>query len=154
MLNKFLGTFLVFTTLGYIASGPVGANDMLDAADVAIGEDLSMACTACHSFIKNDPLPVKVVQGIADIVYIGPNLFGVYKRKIGTAYDYAYSEALLKEKKKGTVWTVDKLDEWIKSPMTFVKGTYMPFNGLLDPQDRADVIAYLMTLKDKDQKSL
>ncbi|MBL7047730.1 MAG: cytochrome c family protein [Candidatus Marinimicrobia bacterium] len=152
MYNKFIGTFLVLTTLGCFVSSIVEANDMLDAADVEIGEDLSMACTACHSFVKDDPTPVKVVTSISDVVYIGPNLYGVYKRKIGTAEDYAYSDALVKEKEAGRVWTVDKLDEWIKSPMTFVKGTYMPFNGLLDPQDRADVIAYLMTLKDTGKK--
>mgnify|MGYP003336151950 CR=1 FL=1 len=50
-------------------------------------------------------------------------------------------------KAKGVVWTPGNLDQFITSPTKFVPGTRMPFAGLPDAKDRADVIAYLLTLK-------
>ena len=43
----------------------------------------------------------------------------------------------------GGSWTFDRLDEWLTSPRKFANGTKMTFAGLSNPQDRADVIAYL-----------
>lgn len=109
-------------------------NDMLEAASEENGHEISLACNACHTFDKGGPDKV------------GPNLFGIIGSKRAHEKRYPYSQALLKMSHQ--VWTIDALDKWLKSPATFAPGTKMPYGGLLDPQDRADVIAYLLTLKE------
>jgi cytochrome c len=50
-------------------------------------------------------------------------------------------------KKYGVTWNGETLDEFLANPSAKVPGTAM--GGILtDPQQRADVIAYLSTLKD------
>jgi cytochrome c len=45
--------------------------------------------------------------------------------------------------KKGGTWNWDNLSQWLTSPRNFAPGTKMTFAGLSNPQDRADVIAFL-----------
>lgn len=118
--------------IGQTASGS-GTNDMLAAADVKVGLEISKTCNACHTFNK----------GEADKT--GPNLFGIYGAKHAHKKDFVFSDALLKMKDK--TWTVDELYLWLRDPAAYAPGTKMSFSGLLDPQDRLDLIAYLMTLK-------
>ena len=82
------------------------------------------ACTDCHSLDQND---------------VGPRHRGVYGRKAGSLPDYRYSDALKSAK---IVWTEETLDKWLTDPQTFVPGVKMFFH-LDNPQDRADVIAFL-----------
>lgn len=107
-------------------------NDMLAAASPENGHSLSLTCTVCHTFDKGGPDQT------------GPNLFGIVGAKHAHEARYSYSPAL--QKMKQETWTVDRLDQWIKGPGLYAPGTKMNFGGLLDPQDRADLIAYLMTL--------
>jgi cytochrome c len=58
---------------------------------------------------------------------------------------YAFSSAL--EKHKGQKWDPEALNEWLDNPQHFAPGTKMTFAGFPKAQDRADVIAYLQTLK-------
>lgn len=109
-------------------------NDMLDAADVKNGEAISMSCTVCHTFNKGGPNKT------------GPNLFGIFGAKHAHLKEYAYSDALLRMKDQ--TWTVDELYKWLRDPSVYAPGTKMTFSGLLDPQDRMDLIAYLMTLRE------
>jgi cytochrome c len=92
------------------------------------GKVLYQNCTSCHSIDEND---------------IGPKHRGVVGRKAGTVPDYAYSPAL---KASGIVWDEAHLNLWLTNPSAMVPGTKMYFM-LKDPQDRADVIAYLAELK-------
>lgn len=108
-------------------------NDMLAAASVKNGHALTTACTICHSFDKGGP------------DQSGPNLYGIVGAKHAHSPSFEYSDALKKMHDK--TWTVDRLDEWLKAPSSYAPGTLMFFGGLLDPQDRADVVAYLRTLK-------
>lgn len=108
-------------------------NNMLAAASINEGKQIALICIACHSLKKDGPNK------------IGPNLFGIVGAKKGRKKNYDYSPAF-KKMKQGT-WTVDELSEWLKDPEEFVPGNKMSFLGILDPQDRMDVIAYLMTLK-------
>lgn len=98
------------------------------SADPARGKTLYQGCTACHSIDEND---------------IGPKHRGVVGRRAGTVEDYAYSPAL---KTSGLTWDARTLDRWLSNPSELVPGTKMYFK-LDSPQDRADVIAYLMQLK-------
>jgi cytochrome c len=76
---------------------------------------------------------------------VGPSLFGVVGRKAGTAPSLLGASENLK--KYGVIWSAETLDEFLADPNAKVPGT--PMAGVLaDPQQRADVIAYLSTLKE------
>ena len=75
---------------------------------------------------------------------VGPSLAGVVGRKAGTAEKYSYSEAM---KNSGLTWDAPTLDIYLTKPKTKVPGTKMTFAGLPNESDRADIIAYLSTLK-------
>ena len=92
------------------------------------GKVLYQSCSSCHSIDEND---------------IGPKHRGVVGRKAGSVPDYAYSPAL---KASGIVWDKANLNRWLTNPSDMVPGTKMYF-FLKEPQDRADVIAYLAELK-------
>ena len=110
------------------ASGPPLAT-LLAKSDVAHGETVFKKCAACHT----------INAGGAN--GIGPNLHGVVGEAIGKGVGgFAFSEAL---SGIGGQWTFDQLNSWLESPRKFAPGTKMTFAGLGDPQDRADVIAYL-----------
>ena len=85
-------------------------------------------CRACHSFTQGGPNMT------------GPNLYGVFGRKVASKADYAYSAAL---SAKSWSWDAEHLDGWLKSPRTYVPGTKMSFYGVPDDQDRRDLIGYL-----------
>ena len=102
------------------------------AGNAKSGEQVFARCALCHSNAKGDGNK------------IGPNLFGVVGRKAGTAPQFSYSAAM---KSAGFVWTNDKLDAYIKSPPTVVPGNKMMFAGIPSAGQRADLIAYLDTLK-------
>ncbi|MCF8707343.1 c-type cytochrome [Rhizorhapis sp. SPR117] len=113
---------------GEAAAGPSIAT-LLASADPAKGEGVFKKCIACHT----------VNQGGAN--GIGPNLYSVVGEEIGTGKaGFAFSDAL---KSKGGEWTFEALDEWLTSPRKFAPGTKMTFAGLGNPEDRANVIAYM-----------
>ena len=111
---------------------PIGP--LLAKADAKKGQDLTKVCQVCHSFEKGGPNK------------IGPNLYGVFGGPIAEDRGgYPFSDALQKD--KGQKWDPDKLNEWLDNPQHFAPGTKMTFAGFPKAQDRADVIAYLQTLK-------
>ena len=98
-------------------------------ADAAKGADVFKKCTACHNADK----------GGANA--LGPNLYGVVGDPIAQGRGgFAFSDAL---RGKGGKWDFDQLNLWLTSPKAFAPGTKMTFAGLSNPQDRANVIAYL-----------
>jgi cytochrome c len=64
---------------------------------------------------------------------------GVVGRVAGTVPGYNYSPALRNAK---IVWTQENLDKRPTSPQAFIPGTKM-FYEVKNPQDRADLIAFL-----------
>lgn len=75
----------------------------------------------------------------------GPSLIGVNGRKAGTVADYAgYSDAM---KDSGIVWSAEKLDAYITQPKKLVSGGKMKYDGLSDAKSRADVIAFVLSMK-------
>ena len=97
--------------------------------DPAHGQQIyESRCIACHS---------------PDANRVGPMHRGVVGRKAGSLPDYTYSKAL-----RGTdfAWTDETLDKWLTNPQAFVPGQKMNFK-VAKPEDRADIIAYLKTLK-------
>jgi cytochrome c len=102
--------------------------------DAANGEQLFMAngCPACHGVTEEDNSKV------------GPNLVGVVGRKAGTTQSLLGPSENLK--KYGVIWSAETLDEFLANPNVKVPGTAM-VGMLADAEQRADVIAYLATLK-------
>jgi cytochrome c len=111
---------------GAAAEQPIEA--YLAKADPAKGAQIFNKCAACHNATKGGPNQ------------LGPNLWGVLGEPIGQGRGFAFSDALAK---KGGTWNWDNLSQWLTSPRAFAPGTKMTFAGLSNPQDRADVIAYL-----------
>jgi len=102
------------------------------AADPAAGQSVFITqCGVCHS-----PLPGKNM--------VGPSLFGVIGRESGSVEGFHYSAA---NKGAGITWNADVLDRYLTSPREVVPGTIMTYAGLKDDAKRADVIAYLETLR-------
>ena len=75
---------------------------------------------------------------------MGPHLDGVVGRPVASIASYSYDAAL---KDLGGDWTPDRPQQFLHSPKKFAPGTKVGFAGLPKAQDRADVIAYLASLK-------
>ena len=74
----------------------------------------------------------------------GPTLFGVVGRASASVPEFKYSDAM---KAAGKTWTAEALDEYIRAPKQTVKGGKMKYDGLDDAAARADIIAFLQTLR-------
>ena len=114
------------------AAAALAATPAHAAGDPKRGAELfADNCGDCHSVKEGGPNRK------------GPNLFGVIGRKSGTVPGFDYSEA---NKAKDWIWTADRLEPYLASPKAVVPGTIMKFKGDPDPQERADIIAFLLTL--------
>lgn len=109
------------------------AGQVLAAGDAKRGADVfAEECGDCHSAV-----PGKNKKG--------PTLTGINGRKAGSVADFAgYSDAI---KQSGITWAPDKIDPYIAAPRKIVPGGKMKYDGLADATARADVIAYLLSLK-------
>lgn len=105
---------------------------LLASASAEKGEIVAKKCVQCHTFN----------QGGADGT--GPNLFGIVGAKFGHKDGYPYSAAF---KGKEGNWDEEELNKYIYKPRDYAPGTKMTFIGIKDDKDRADLIAYLKTLK-------
>ena len=124
-----LGYVIEGVEAGGAEEGPALAT-LLAMGDAAAGEATFAKCIACHT----------IAQGGAN--GIGPNLWAVMGTSIGQHVpSFAYSEALSGH---GGQWDFESMDAWLKSPRAFANGTKMSFAGLSDPQERANVILYLL----------
>jgi cytochrome c len=105
-------------------------------AGLAHGQDASKGkvvfeqCSVCHT---TDGTPKT-----------GPSLKGVVGRPSGTFPGFRYSRAM---KNSHLTWDAGNLNEYIANPQEKVPGNVMPFSGIADTTQRADLIAYLSTLK-------
>jgi cytochrome c len=102
-------------------------------ADATKGEQVFKKCAACHNADK----------GGANA--LGPNLWGVLGKPHGHVAGFAYSDAL---KGKPGNWDFASLSDWLANPKKYAPGTKMTFAGLSNPQDRADIIAFLNAKSD------
>ncbi|MBB6251527.1 c-type cytochrome [Nitrospirillum iridis] len=102
------------------------------AADAARGADLfDNYCSECHT--------TRAGGGSRS----APNLFELMGRRTGAVEGFAYSDA---NRNAGWVWSPDTLDPYLTAPKTAMPGTVMKFQGVKDPGERADLIAFLATL--------
>jgi len=101
---------------------------LLAMGDPVTGEKVFKKCAACHSINKGGKNN------------IGPALYNVVGRQIGSISDYKYSKAL---SAYGKEWTFEELNGYLIKPAKWIKGTKMAFAGLRKEKDRASVILYL-----------
>jgi cytochrome c len=107
---------------------PLTLSAAAQQGDVARGQRLFQNCTACHSVEPDKNLT-------------GPSLAGVIGRKAGTLQSFSrYSDPI---KSSGVVWDAKTLDAWLADPQHVIPGNQMTFPGMDNPQQRADVIAFL-----------
>ena len=101
------------------------------AGDAAAGEKIFNQCKACHAVgpeAKNK---------------IGPDLNGVVGRKWGAAAGFSYSSDLKTGGEQGKIWDEVTLDDYLTNPKHLAPHGRMPFPGLKDPAQRANVIEYV-----------
>jgi cytochrome c len=115
-----------------IALASVGFTSAARAGgDADAGKKVFNKCAVCHTAVagKNG---------------LGPSLFGVVGRPSASAPDFKYSDGM---KAANKTWDEATLDNYLTDPKAAVPGNKMAFSGLPKPEDRANVIAYLATLK-------
>ena len=101
---------------------------LIAMGDITTGDKVFKKCAACHSIVKGGKNN------------IGPALYNVVGRDVGTVGDYKYSKALAAY---GKAWTFEELNGYLLKPAKWIKGTKMAFAGLRKEKDRASVILYL-----------
>ena len=110
---------------------------LMSLGDVASGEKIFKKCAACHSIKKGWKNK------------IGPALYNVVGRAIGSVDDYKYSKTLASY---GKEWTVEELNGFLKKPASYLKGTKMSYAGLRKEKDRASIIKYLNEKSDNPKQ--
>lgn len=114
--------------------------------DAGKGEDDYKKCKACHAIVADDGT---VLQKGGKV---GPNLYGVIGRQIGSVADFKYGESLVAAGADGTVWTEELLAAYVADPAAWLKET------LADPAAKSkmsfklpkggeDMAAYLASVK-------
>lgn len=93
--------------------------------NAARGAAIYDRCAACHALAYNRT---------------GPKHCGLFGRRAGSVVDFAYSPAMAKARFK---WNAKTLERFLENPTRTVPGTTMGYAGIADPQERADLIAWL-----------
>ena len=131
-MSKFL-KLAVFA--GALAALPAVTLSAAQAQDAAAGEKVFRKCKACHA----------VGEGAGNKV--GPHLNGVFGRTAGSVAGFNYSSAMSAAGTKKLVWDEETLNGYLEQPTTYLPKNKMAFAGIKDEKDRADLIAFLKTLK-------
>ncbi|HVI87270.1 MAG TPA: cytochrome c family protein [Dongiaceae bacterium] len=100
----------------------------LAPGDPVRGEQIYQRCFACHAIDRDRT---------------GPRHAGLFGRAAGSVPNFPYSAAMKKAGVSGLVWNDETLNAFLESPTTYIPGTRMGYAGIKDPQERADLIAYL-----------
>ena len=105
---------------------------LMKTADAKAGEIFAKKCMSCHSFGKGEAAKV------------GPNLWAIVGAKHAHSAGFAYSDGM---KNAPGSWDEASLNQFLTKPSAYIAGTKMSFAGIGDDKDRANVIAFLKTLK-------
>ncbi len=103
-----------------------------DIGDEKRGAEIfARKCASCHQI------------GANAVNRVGPVLNGIFDRKAGSVEGFRYSKDMKRQGADGLTWNFENLDIYLENPKSLISKTRMNFRGLKEPQDRADVIAYL-----------
>jgi cytochrome c len=105
------------------------------AQDAAAGQRVFAQCRACHT----------VDNGGRNGV--GPNLFGIYGAPAAKREGFRYSANMQELAQGGLTWTTENLNIYLRNPKDLVPRGSMAFAGVRNDEQRANLIAYLQTLK-------
>jgi cytochrome c len=131
MRNRSLTPFRAITAVVLLAAalGGPGAAHAQEAGDPERGREIFLqSCQPCH-----DAKPGSH--------QVGPSLYGVLGREVGTAAGYRRYSRALKEAKGP--WTAERLDRYLSDPQAMFPEQRKRYDGLENLQDRVDLIAYL-----------
>jgi len=103
----------------------------LAAGDAGKGQAAFQKCVVCHSAKPGENK-------------VGPSLAGIVGRKPGSQPGFSYSPAMTKQDRP---WDEAGLDAYLADPRGAIPGNKMIYPGAKNPEERADLIAYLATLK-------
>ena len=118
---------------GPATAGPAKAPALPEGGDAAAGKTVfTKVCATCHTADQGG----KNGQG--------PNLFGAAGGKRPHNANFAFSQPM---QTKGGEWSDEELNEFLFHPTVYLKGTKMAFPGLKKDKERADVIAFLKSMK-------
>jgi len=115
--------------IALLGAAPVAAEDLANGASVF------RKCRACHD------------AGPKARNKVGPVLNGIVGRAAGSLPDFNYSDAMRTAGEKKLIWDEMSLNSYLESPSAYLPSTKMAFVGVKSEKDRADLIAYLKTLK-------
>lgn len=107
---------------------------LLASANASEGEKVFKKCASCHSISKGGKNK------------IGPALWGVIGRQVGTVAEYKYSKSLIAYGKK---WSFEEMNGFLIKPKEWIPGTKMAFAGLKNEKDRASLILYMNSQSDQ-----
>ena len=105
-----------------------GIKVFLDLGSIDHGKTVAKKCIGCHSVSKGGGNK------------IGPALWGVIGRKVGSVGEYKYSKAM---GGFGKNWNFEAMNNFLIKPKNYIKGNKMAFAGISKEKDRASVILYL-----------
>ena len=95
------------------------------APDTVRGAQVYARCLACHALAYDR---------------VGPRHCGLMGRRAGSLPGFNYSQAM---RSSGITWDEKTLDLFLAKPLKVVPGSTMTYDGITDPTDRIDLIAYL-----------
>ena len=116
------------TETNSVSSGSGDIMAMFASVSAAEGAKVFKKCAACHS----------INEGGSN--KIGPALWGVLGRSVGSVPDYKYSKAMAAY---GKNWSFEEMNGFLLKPKDWIKGTKMSFAGLKKAEARAAVILYM-----------
>jgi cytochrome c len=102
-----------------------------EGGDAERGRAIFNRCYACHTAYRSE----RGEHGLS--------LWRVIGRRAAAVRGFDYSPAMRRLARAGFVWTEAALDRFLSDPAATVPGTSMPFGGLRDARERADLIAFL-----------
>ena len=117
--------------LATMAAVALAAGTARAEGDPALGKTQFNKCAACHSIKAGENK-------------IGPSMHGIVGRAAHSIEGFSYSDAM---KNYNVTWDQPTLDHYLADPRGTVPGTKMIFVGLKKEDERANLIAYLETLK-------
>jgi cytochrome c len=124
-LSRILASALVagafFVSQSALAADPDNGADLFDGY-----------CSDCHS----------VAAKVANRK--GPSLYRIGGRKAGSIAGFKYSPSLMAS---NIIWNGASLNAYIANPKAVLPAGIMKFKGMPKAEDRADLIAYLATLR-------
>jgi cytochrome c len=134
-----------FTLIAALAAIGLSAPAFAEG-DAAAGEKIFGKCKTCHSIVGDDGT---VIQKGGKV---GPNLYGVIGRPLGSYPDFKYGDGILAAGAKGLVWDQAMLAAYVVDPTKWLDEnsgdpkakSKMAFKL---PKGGEDVAAYLASVK-------